>query len=308
MANIRTFHDLQVECLSWLDEAGDTDVTLTLVKQAIRAAHEKRLLDERWAFMLSKPKTFATVANQQTYTLDADFQRLMYVKNLTTTVPMHEYTDQNMFKAGYDIGVDTDSATAYALWGHSEVQNQPTSGSVVRVTSSNSADNNVSSVTVRGDTATGVQTETILCSNSGTISFTELLKITKSDSWGGTMTLTTNSAAVTNLTLASAEYGKSFQTFQLLAIPTAAETLEYRFYRQPSPLVANNDRPDYPAPFEELLVWEALCDMAVYNNYTDSMVAYWSSKRAALLLSMQQATNQAQSVDQAAVYTTYIPR
>lgn len=308
MANIRTFKNIQDETLAWLDEASDTDVSLTLVKQSIRAAHEKRLTDERWSFMLSRPKLLPTSAGVQTYSLDGEMLRLLYVKNLTTTKFLTEFADQNVLQAGYDWSVDTDSAAAFTLWGRGEVQNQPTSASVIAVSSSNTGDNATNSVTLRGDTATGVQTETILCNASGLISFTEILKVTKSAGWVGTMTLTSNAGAVTNLTLGLTEYGKSYQTLYLLANPSAAESLEYRFYRQPSPLVADNDRCDYPAPFEELLVWEALLDLATYNSYDAGMIAYWSKKRDALLLSMQQTTNEAQTINQAAVYTDYVPR
>lgn len=308
MANIRTFKNLQDEVLVWLDEAGDTDVTQTLVKQAIRAAHEKRLTDERWPFMLSRIKTFSTVLNQQTYSLDSEVLRLMYVKNLTTSLFLIEQTDQNILNAGYDWSIDQGSALSYAIWGHGEVQNQPSAASVLAITSSNSGDNGVQSVIVKGDTATGVQTETILANASGLIQFTEILKVTKSSGWVGTMTMTSNAAAVTNLSLGASEYGKSYVPFYLLSAPSAVESLEYRFYRQPSALVNDNDRCDYPSPFEELLVWETLCDLAVYNNYAQPMVTYWMAKRDALLLSMQQTAGEAQTINQAQVYQDYTPR
>lgn len=307
MANIRTFRNLIDEVLAWLDEAGDTDVTQTLVKQSIRAAHEKRLLEERWSFMLSRVKIFSTVVAQQTYTLDPEFLRLMYLKNLSTTEPLVEYQDDNVLNNGYDWSVDQDSAHKFALWGRSEVANQPTAASAVTVTSSNVADTAVT-VTVRGDTASGTQTETITVGATGAVLFTEIFKVTKSSGWAGTMTLKTNAGAVTNLILTATEYGKSYQNLYLLAIPNVAESLEYRFYRQPSPLVADNDRPDYPAPFEELLVWEALCDLATYNSYAQPMVNYWAQKKAELLTAMQVATNQPQTINQAANYTSYIPR
>lgn len=307
MANIRTFRDLQTEVLAWLDEAGDTDVTQALVKQSIRAAHEKRLLEERWSFMLSKVKTLTTVVGQQTYTLDPEFLRLMYLKNLTTADPMIEFQDENVLNSGYDWSIDQDTAHHYMLTGHSEVANQPTSASAITVTSSNIADTAVT-VTVRGDTAAGTQSETIIVGATGSVLFTEIFKVTKSSGWVGTMTLKTNAGAVTNLILAASEYGKSYQQIYLLAIPNVAESLEYRFYKQPSPLVADNDRPDYPSPFEELLVWEALCDLATYNSYAQPMVNYWAQKKAELLTAMGVTTNQAQSINQAAVYTTYIPR
>ncbi len=310
MANIRTFKNLQDEVLAWIDEVGDAGISLTKVKQGIRAAHEKRLVEERHAFMLSRTKQFTTVVGKQTYSLDADCLRLLYLKNVTTASLLIEQQAQNILDTGL---LTPDPSSSYGVpdsftaWGRSEVKDQPTSASVIAVTSSNSADNAVASVTVRGDTTTGVQSETVLCNASGLIAFTEILKVTKSSGWVGTMTLTSNATVVTNLTLGATEYGKSYPNIYLPLIPTAAQVLEYRFYRQPSPLVADNDRPDYPAPFEELLVWETLLDMATYNSYTESMINYWTVKRDGLLLAMQHSS-QAQTINQAAVYTTYVPR
>ncbi len=309
MAYVRTFKAIQTEVLQWLDEAGDQAVTLALVKQSIRAAHERRLSDERWAFMLSTPTRLTTIANEQTYSLHSEFLRVMYVKNLTTGRLMVEHTDQNMLNAGYDWSVDQDSANTYMLTGHREVQRQPSPASRLIVTSNNTGDNSVSSVTVRGDTADGVQTETILAgSPGGVITFTDVWKVTKSGDWVGDMTLTANDGDTTVLTLPACVYGKSYQQLYLFAKPPAGEILEYRFYRQPSPLVADNDRPDYPTPFEELLVWEALLDLATYNVYSADMLAYWTDKRNALLLTMQQTVGEANSINQAPVYTTYVPR
>lgn len=308
MAYVRTFVGIQKEVLAWLDEAGDQAVTQLLVKQAIRAAHEKRLTDERWSFMLSRPTNLDTIVGEQNYALHSEFLRLMYVKNLATGRMMTEFTDQSMIAAGYDWSVDTDSASKYMLVGHREVQRNPNPASVLAVASTNSGDNNVASVTIRGDTSLGVQTETIKAGATGTVVFADIWKVTKSGDWVGDMTLTGNSGATDILSLPSCVYGKSYQLLYLLASPDTVETMEYRFYRQPSPLVADNDRPDYPTPFEELLVWDALLDLAAYNVYSPDMIGYWTNKRNALLLTMQQTLGEANSINQAAVYTSYTPR
>lgn len=320
MANIRTFKNIQDEVLAWLDEAGDTTVTLTLVKQAIRAAHEKRLTEERWQFMLARPRTFTVVAGEQYYALDAEFQRPLYFRNLTTGDLLVEYTDQNAMESGQlqtitQDGTAFDGPCQYALWGHSEVSAQPAEAAVMHVTSSNVGDVGTASVTITGRIADGsIVTETFLCEDvtvgtsvtSSTNEWTEIIKFTKGTTWGGT--LTAYCGATTMLTLLPAEYGKSYQLLYLLAPPSGGDIIEYRYYRQPSTLTLDGTRPDFPSPFETLLVWDALLDLATYNEYAPNMVGYWVQKRDALLLGMQQSTNVAQSINRRASYTEYIPR
>lgn len=309
MANIRTFHDLQTETLAWLDEAGDTHISLTLVKQALRAAHEKRLSEERWSFMLSEPKTLTLVNGQQNYILDENILRLMYVLNRTTGDPLVEFTDQNAIQAGvFTNPTETATAQRFALWGKSEVGIQPLTPSIVIVVSTNSGDNDQASVTITGETSTGVQSETIACYGSPTVQFSEILKVSKSDGWAGSMMLKDATQTITFLTLLPAEYGKSFLKFHLFDSPTQADVLEYRFYRQPCALSANGDRTDIPAPFEEILVWDALLDLSNYNEVSLSTIQYWKLKRDELQLAMEHTYGMAQTINQQPVSMNYIPR
>ncbi len=308
MANIRTFKNLQDEVKAWLDEVGDTDVTHTLIKQSMRAAHEKRLTEERWPFMLSAPTRFSTVAGQQTYILDENFLRLMYVRNITNQSLLTEYQDENVLDSGSDWTQDTGSARQFVLWGHSEVSAQPLTTSTIAVTSTNSGDEGIASATITGTTTSGTQTETILCNGDPTVAFSSILKVVKSSNWVGRMTLSSSDLSRTYLSLDATEYGKSFQPLTLLATPTGVEVLEYRFYQQPSALVLDNARPDIPSPFEMLLVWDTLLDMATYNQWDVKTVTYWLAKRDELLRSMQLVQNQTQSINQEAVYTDFIPR
>lgn len=305
MANIRTFKNIQDECLAWLDEAGDTDVTLTLVKQAIRAAHELRLTTERWPFMLWPAIQFSTTTSQF-YALHPDCARLYYLKNLTIGQWLTEYNESNI-RAGENPNTDTDDAIQFQLGAISEVQTQPAITGVLTLASSAPSDNGTSTVTVTGDTASGVQSETIISGSSGAIQFrAPILKISKSSSWAGTLTL--SSSGTTLLTLLSTELGRSYPQVQLLATPPAGQLLEYRFYRQPSALVHDNDRPDLPPPFESILTWDTLLDMANYNTFDPSMVKFWQMRRDALLLNMQNALNNPQTIGRAASYTDFIPR
>lgn len=309
MAPVLTYKNLQDRVLAWLDEAGDTTTTLTLVKYALTKAHSKRVAQERWPFMLYPPQTFTTVANQQLYPLHSEYVRPLYFRNLTVLDYMTQFDEATLVDSGADWNNDSADALKFVLHGRSEVANQPSSASVVTVSSTVPGDNGSASVTIIGDTATGVRSETITSGSVGSVAFTTIIKVTKGTTpWTGTMTLTTNAATVTLLMLLSTEFGRSYQQIKLLALPPAGQLVEYQFYRQPSTLSADNDRPDIPTPFEELLVYDALLSFAAYNQYDQGVVAIWRNEQAELLLALQQAYSDARALAAATDYTTFIPR
>lgn len=308
MAPVLTYKNLQDRVLAWLDEAGDTNTTLTLVKNAITKAHSKRVSQERWPFMLYTPQTLTFVPNQLLYTLHSEYLRPMYFRNLTVLDYMTQFDEDNLVASGADWNNDTGDALRFVLHGRGEVANQPTAASVIAVSSSQAADNGSLTVTLTGDTAAGARSETITCGGSGAVAFTSITKVTKNGMWAGALTLMSNAGAVTLLTLLSTEYGKSYQQIKLLASPSGLQIAEYQFYRQPSTLSADNDRPDIPTPFEELLVYDALLSLAAYNQYDATVLAIWKSERDDLLIGLQQTYSDARAVEAATDYTTFIPR
>lgn len=305
MAPIQTFKNLQDKILAWLDEVGDTDGTLTLVKYALQKAHSKRVSQERWPFMLYPPQTINFIPGQFLYPLHGEFLRPLYFKNLSTRDYIHQHDEATLVDSNADWNNDIDDVKRFTLHGRAEVQNQPLVAAVVAVSSTLTGDNGMSSVTLIGDTATGMKTETIVSGSSGVQLFTYILKVTKNGVWGGTLTLT--SGTTTLLTLLPTEFGRSYQQIKLLANPSAAQTGEYQFYRQPSTLSADNDRPDIPTPFEDLLVYDTLLSFAAYNQYDASVVGMWAREQAELLLDLQH-TYDAQALASQPSYTTYIPR
>lgn len=307
MAPIQTFKQLQDKTLAWLDEAGDTGTTQTLVKFALQKSHTKRLAQERWPFMLYPPQTLNCVPNQLLYPLHSEYLRPMYFRNLTVLDYMTQYDEATLVSSGADWNNDSGDALRFVLHTRSEVANQPLVASVVTVTSSVPAtDNGAASVLITGDTATGVRSETITANSSGVIPFTFILKVTKSNVWAGTMTLA--GGATTLLTLFASEYGRSYQQIKLLANPSGPQLVEYQFYRQPSTLVEDNDRPDIPTPFEDLLVYDTLLSFAAYNQYDVATVALWKAERDELLLALQQTYSDAKALESATTYTAYVPR
>lgn len=252
----RTFKNLVDEVLGWSGMSHDTNNLRTLAKAAVAAAHQKRLTSGRWSFMLfPAPQRLSIVAGQQSYALHEAFLTPQYFRSLTnprtiTTVP-HSRVLQYL-----PANPDTPAAPLYVtLDGVSKFQNQPAAASVITPSSSNSGDNG-RQVTVVGETATGLQSETLTLPNAGSVEFTALLDITKGDgTWLGNLSL--SAGATTLLTLGPTQYGRQFPQLRSLVKPISAETWEYNFYRQPKRLTLDNDIPDLPFPFDQLLVIDA---------------------------------------------------
>lgn len=310
MADVLTYKNLQDKVLQWLDEVGNTDTTLTLVKAALTDAHKTRVSQERWPFMLwHKAEQLAIVAGQQTYALHPEYLRPLYFWNRTMLDYATQYGESTIFQAGLDPNNDIGPALQFVLWSRTEVATQPSAASVIAVTSSQpGTDNGAVSVIIRGDTADGVTTESIVSGASGSVLFTNILKVTKVGTWVGTMTLTSNAAAVTNLKLFASEAGRSYQQIYFLARPDVSAVMDYRFYRQPSPMVNDNDRPDIPTPYEEILVFDALLSFAAYNQYDAMVVNLWTQKRNTLELGLQKNYSDAEALNSATNYTSYVPR
>lgn len=309
MADIQTFKTLQDKVLAWLDEAGDTDTTRTLVKYALQTANKKRATQEGWPFMFFPTQQLTLVAGQQYYALHSEYFKPFYFWNRNAQDYMSQYDEASLVSSRVDQNNDTsDLSVKFTLFGRAEVAMQPTAASAITIASSISGDNGTKTVTVTGDTASGVRTESIACGAAGTVLFTTIIKVRKSGDWLGTMTMSSNAGAVINLVLFNTEVGRSYQQIKILTKPTQSETVDYQFYRQPSPMTADDDRPDIPTPFEDLLVYDSLLSFASYNQYDGQVVQLWQFNQRDLLLGLQQAYSDSKAVQAAASYTEYIPR
>lgn len=278
---INTFKSLRDQCLRLLDEAGDTSTTRDLLKDLINQAHQMRCMSQPWNFMVQED-TFTCTVGQQVYSLNQEFGKALYFFNRTTKDYLREVPMRTLPATGARWNTDTGHPRSFTLWGRSPVQNQPTSASTVSISSSSASDNTATyAVIVRGINSSGVLLTESITPNGATPvassnSYTRLVGVTKSAAWNGTLTMTSNSAAVTNLTLLAAEYGRSYQQIFLLEDPTSADVIEYRHLKQPLELVYDYDIPDIPPPHAQVLVWDALLLYAPYCSDLDAKaVTIW---------------------------------
>jgi len=322
MAKFYTFKNLQDEVLRYMDEDTNTSsTTLTLVKNAINRAHFQRLTSYDWYFMLwPKALTFDTVLNQQQYSLHSEFYKPLYFFNQTVKAYMIQENGRMLGPSGVRWNTDTGNATRFSLWGQSALQNQLLTPSQVVVFSSNAGDTGITVKVVGQDTTTlSLTHDTLTLSGTTHVVSTKtfadpILHVTISAPLTGVFTMKDVTETRTLLTLdvgqfgvATGELGKTFPQIYILSIPNVVNTIEYRFYRQPFFLVDDDDIPDIPPPFTQILVWDTLLDVATYDASSDpDDVATWRMNSQKLEESMLLWNDEMASLESEPRYIRYL--
>lgn len=264
-----TFKNLQDNVLTFLDQAGETGVGLDLVKYAIQQAHEKRTTAERWSFMLwSTPVTLTFVQGQRNYVLHPEALMLTDFWNTSTEEVMRETPTRARFKQGVQ-----EDRLHFEFVQTSPVRIQPTTAGVGTVTGSLS----IKYVDSAGDIVEETVTNAVTSA-----SVAEVIEVTKQDAAVATLVV----GGVTLLSLAAAEYGKTYPQIRLFD-DGQNETGTYRFYRKPKLLTHNNDIPNIPYPFSRVLVYDALLELATYNDSTPP--GFWVAQQSIWEQQLRQA-------------------
>jgi hypothetical protein len=169
------------------------------------------------------------------------------------------------------------SPYSYSYQGIAHTSKQPSSASVLTISSSSSS----KAVVVRGVDSSGVyQTETIPTNASdgttavnGTTSWaatsggdSPIEIIQKESTFAGTLTVTSNSAAVTIVTIAPNDLVFSAPKIRMYYQPDAAETIRYYFYQRVRRLTSTYDTPLVPEQYQWSTLMNGTIAMAHYNN------------------------------------------
>jgi hypothetical protein len=267
---VYTFRQLVQQVLRHIDAVEDT-TDETLAKDYINQAHQQRCAQYPWPWMLSPIQTFTTEADRHVYPLDHRYSRPLYVFNRTTNRNVVEVPRRNLRDGEYLWNTATGHARHFTQWERTAVKRQPSAASIVTIVSTSASDTGSDyTVVVKGLDADGnEQADSIEAAGTtpvaGTVSFVELIGVTKSGAWNGNLTLTTNSGAVTNLVLMPWEMGRSYPQIFIIENPTAGDVIEHRGYKDPEFLINDYDIPDIPGPLALILVYDALKMFATYN-------------------------------------------
>jgi hypothetical protein len=311
---MRTYKELQDAVLQWMADSGDTGLLRTLVKDALNRAHQNLLNDDRYDFLLwPRTETLSVTADQKVYALHPEVSQLLFVYNPTSDEYLEEVAPKGLMESEADWNDGTiDQPDRFMLTGLSKVLTQPSAASVVTATTTGGTESSANSLLVTGISNGVIVTETLTSGSSwasltGSQSFDVITDITKiGASWSRTVTLTANGQTL--LVLGATSYGQQYRTFELLESPTTATSLLYRFYRRPRQLVYDNDIPDVPAGFGDILVYTALIAMQGYTRATSTELDFWAAQIRKLTDTLQMTYRAARTMGGRPTYTRYIPR
>jgi hypothetical protein len=284
---VYTFDALRRQVLRQLDEEDDSSTTQQLASDYLNQAHEVRALEFAQFFLLYPQKvTFSTIPGQGRYTLNPLVSTLLYLRNDSEDLLLREVANRGLSTGDHNWENEEGSAEGFMFWGHSPVAAFPSSASVVTAVSTSASDTGAAyKVHIQGIKSDGDIAEESLTFNGttpviGTIPFVEILRVTKTQEFNGTLTLTSNSGGVTLLTLGATEFGKQYRQIQLVQTPSESQTLSYRFFRKPIRLEEDYDIPEIPSPYSQLLVWDACMLFGGYNtDIRPETIARWRDQQ-----------------------------
>jgi len=265
-----SFKAIQDNVLTFLDQAGDTDSGLDLVKYAINQAQEKRVSQDRWSFMLSSTPTPITfVSNQRNYVLKPDVMFLSEFWNRTGSQLMKDTPTRARYKV-----TALEDRYHFEFIQPTPVSRQPVLGTIT-------VTGNIEMVYV----AESYETITETLNNTTTSqSVREVLSVAKVAE--GTSVTLVDADANPILTLGTSEVGKQYPQIRLYD-NGRDETGDYRYYRKPRLMTLDGHVPDIPYPHSRLLVYDALMELAQYNDMPPP--AFWALQQSQLETLMRQA-------------------
>lgn len=174
---------------------------------------------------------------------------------------MYYITDLDYYDSGVAANT-SDIPTHYRMWGENMILSQPLQASVMRVSSSSSADTS-KPITIFG-TVGGYPDYEIINTNSsngttavsGLKSFTSVDRVSKSDSTTGLITVDSNSAGVTIAVIPANDItnGVQYSKIQLYPLPQTQFDINVEYYKEPYRLVNNGDVNELGQEFDEAII------------------------------------------------------
>lgn len=208
-------------------------------------------------YWLKEETTFTTVASTASYALASTAWIVTQMID-TTNQRIVTRTDYEDEAHSYINRSNTGLPYAYYRIGNRGVSAQPTAASAIAIVSDSALDVTSYTVRVRGLVSgleyTEVETLTGTTPVSTTATFTDIYEINKNLATNGTVTCTSNAAAVTNVTLPlEAKYAR-FQWIRFKTVPAGTYTMRYIYIRRPANVLQDSDAFEVPEELEECIV------------------------------------------------------
>lgn len=281
-----TFKNCYDQVMSLFDVVGDTGTDLDVTKAAINRANAQRVQEHGYEWNLSPKRTLSVVAGTQRYILPyTDVDRLYYAYNVTDKmwleiVPFSSLPDEDYRQTTDDYRI--------VVVGVSPVKTQPTTADTITANSTVSEDG-AQSVYIEGLDSNGdVISDTLLDGGTSVNTYASVTYMRVTGTWVGTLTVATT-GGTTLVTFAPGVVAKQYPIVEFVNIPASAATIEYRYFKRARLMVEDNDIPDIPYPMSNILVYDALLELATYNELDSESVNIWRERQRQWLDNMVMA-------------------
>ena len=198
-----------------------------------------------------------TVEDQRSYYVECTYNKIKDVINESTEVIMKELSEKDIRIMDPDLG-NTGDPFAYSIGKRSMVLANPSSDSVISVVSSSASDSS-QAVRIRGSldgvrVADSVDLNGTTAAN-GTVTMDTVYEVILDDECAGYVTVSSNSAAVTQAVIPADELFVEYQQINLYYTPSADDdTIKVYYLRPPRPLTSASDIPDLPSEWHDLVL------------------------------------------------------
>jgi len=227
------------------NEITDTSTTIQgIIKNYINRRYFQILRATNWEY-INDSYTFPTIAGTQNYVLPDDFGKPLVVRDATNNKEIKEIDYQALISKNISNFSSSGTPEQYSIL-EDKIQNQPTSSSILTIVSSSASDT-TQSIFVRGISSGSETYETVALngtsSASTTNSYTRIISISKDTVSSGIVTATSNSGAVTIVSISPVITTPFFKKIAFHYVPASVITISIPYYVKPSPMIDDNDYP-----------------------------------------------------------------
>ena len=226
-------------------EVQDTSTTFaTIIGRFINRRYFQILRATNWKNI--KPDySFATVSGTQNYALPDDFGKEIACTDVTNKLGLAKNDLEELYRLYPEALTAAGSAERYAIY-TDVVKAQPTSASVLAIVSSSASDTAIT-VHIKGIANSVEVYESVTLTGTSAVnsanSYTSIKSISKSAASVGYVTITSNSAAVTNALIPRETLETRYKLIRLHYVPSSVATISLPYIIKPMPLSQTYDYP-----------------------------------------------------------------
>ncbi len=216
----------------------------------------KRGYKHNWSFLRRKT-TFSTVTSTEFYQLPRDLDKINHIRQTTSPVKL-KFVSEELFYRFIPDPTATGNPLWYRLWEEEGLATRLSTDDTVKVVSDSTSDSSSFTVSIVGYDSNDIKTSEVLTLNgtssvAGTITWKagRPIRVSKSGTTTGTITISEVTSGDTILLLGKEERSPRFKIIGLYPIPSSGITITLEYYTRLRRLQNDADVPD----MDEKWIW-----------------------------------------------------